>query len=206
MLIILADRWWTFVVRGIAAILFGLLNVLWPGITLTALVLLFGVYALIDGVLSIVAAVTKERGRGRWWALILQGVFGIIAAGVTVVFPGLAALALLYVIAAWALVTGAFEVAAAISLRKYPQEGVAARSRWRAVDGVRHPPDDVSWRWRARARPVDRRVHVCCWLPAHGARPQAENVGTESGCGGAPRRLSSRRERRREALIAARSR
>ena len=102
MLIILADRWWTFVVRGIAAILFGLLTFLWPGISLTALVLLFGAYALIDGVLSIVAAVTKERGRGGWWALILQGVLGIIAAAVTVVFPGLAALALLYVIAAWA--------------------------------------------------------------------------------------------------------
>jgi uncharacterized membrane protein HdeD (DUF308 family) len=122
MLIILADRWWTFVVRGIAAILFGFLTFLWPGITLTALVLLFGAYALIDGVLSIVAAVTKERGRGRWWALILQGVLGIIAAGVTAVFPGLAALALLYLIAAWALVTGAFEVAAAISLRKYLQK------------------------------------------------------------------------------------
>ena len=119
MLIILADRWWTFVVRGIAAILFGLLTFLWPGITLTALVFLFGAYALIDGVLSIVGAVTKERGRGRWWSLIFQGVLGIIAAGVTVAFPGLAALALLYVIAAWALVTGAFEVAAAISLRKY---------------------------------------------------------------------------------------
>jgi uncharacterized membrane protein HdeD (DUF308 family) len=122
MLITLAGRWWTFVVRGIAAILFGLLTFLWPGITLTALVLLFGAYALIDGVLSIVAAVTKQRGRSRWWALILQGIFGIIAAGVTVVFPGLAALALLYVIAAWALVTGAFEVAAAISLRKYLQK------------------------------------------------------------------------------------
>jgi uncharacterized membrane protein HdeD (DUF308 family) len=119
MLITLAGRWWTFVVRGIAAILFGVLTFLWPGITLTALVLLFGAYALIDGVLSIVGAITKQRGRGRWWALVLKGVFGIIAAGVTVVFPGLAALALLYVIAAWALVTGAFEVAAAISLRKY---------------------------------------------------------------------------------------
>jgi uncharacterized membrane protein HdeD (DUF308 family) len=121
MLITLADRWWTFVVRGIAAILFGLLTFLWPGITLTALVLLFGAYALVDGILSIGAAVTRERGRGRWWALILQGVLGIVSAGVTVVFPGLAALALLYLIAAWALVTGAFEVAAAISLRKYLQ-------------------------------------------------------------------------------------
>ena len=119
MLIMPADRWWTFVVRGIAAILFGLITFIWPGITLTALVLLFGAYALIDGVLGIVAAVTKERGRGRWRALILQGVVGILAAGVAVVFPGLAALALLYVIAAWALVTGAFEVGAAISLRKY---------------------------------------------------------------------------------------
>jgi uncharacterized membrane protein HdeD (DUF308 family) len=119
MLIIPADRWWTFAVQGIAAILFGLLTFLWPGITLTALVLLFGAYALIDGVLSVVAAVTRERARGPWWALILKGVLGIIAAGVTVIVPGLAALALLYVIAAWALVTGAFEVAAAIKLRKY---------------------------------------------------------------------------------------
>ena len=119
MLIILADRWWTFVVRGIAAILFGLLTFLWPGITLTALVLLFGAYALIDGVLSIVGAVTSERGHGRWWAPILRGVLGLIAAGVTVVFPGLAALALLYLIAAWAFVSGAVGVAAAISLRKY---------------------------------------------------------------------------------------
>ena len=118
MLIILADRWWTFVVRGIATILFGLLTFLWPGITLTALVLLFGAYALVDGVLTFVAAVTRERGRGLWWALILQGALGIIAGGVTVVFPGLAALALLYLIAAWALVTGVFEVAAAIRLRK----------------------------------------------------------------------------------------
>jgi uncharacterized membrane protein HdeD (DUF308 family) len=115
----LSDRWWTFVVRGIAAILFGLLTFLWPGITLTALVLVFGAYALVDGVLGIVAAVTKERGRGRWWALLLQGVLGIIAAGVAVVTPGLAALALLFVIAAWAVVTGAFEVAAAIRLRHY---------------------------------------------------------------------------------------
>ena len=118
MLILPADRWWTFVVRGIAAILFGLLTFLWPGITLTALVLLFGAYALIDGVLSIVAVVTRDRGAGRWWALIIQGVLGIMAAVTTLVFPGLAALALLYVIAAWALVTGGFAVAAAIRLRK----------------------------------------------------------------------------------------
>jgi uncharacterized membrane protein HdeD (DUF308 family) len=119
MLIIPADKWWTFVVRGIAAILFGLLAFLWPGITLTALVLLFGAHALIDGVLAIGAAVSKERGRERWWTLVLQGVFGIGAAVVTVVVPGLAALALLYLIAAWAVVTGAFAVAAAIRLRKF---------------------------------------------------------------------------------------
>ena len=119
MLIIPADRWWTFVVRGIAAILFGVLTFLWPGITLTAFVLLFGAYALVDGVLSIAAAISGQPRRGRWWALLLQGVLGIIAAAVAILVPGLAALALLYLIAAWALVTGAFGVAAAISLRKY---------------------------------------------------------------------------------------
>lgn len=118
MAIVLAGRWWTFVVRGIAAILFGVLTFLWPGISLTALVFLYGAYALVDGAFNIVAAISKVRGRRHWWALLLQGIVGMAAGLIAFAIPGLAALALLYLIAAWAILGGAFEIAAAIRLRK----------------------------------------------------------------------------------------
>jgi uncharacterized membrane protein HdeD (DUF308 family) len=84
-----------------------------------ALVLLFGAYALLDGVVSIVGAWKAARTHERWGALILEGIVGIAAAAVTAIFPGITALALVYLIAAWALVTGALEIVAAIRLRQY---------------------------------------------------------------------------------------
>jgi uncharacterized membrane protein HdeD (DUF308 family) len=119
MAIILAGKWWTFVARGAAGIIFGLLTFFWPGISLAALVLLFGVYALVDGAFSLVAAVSRMRGRQRWWTLMFQGIAGLAAGAITLAVPQLAALALLYVIAAWAIVTGAFEIAAAVRLREH---------------------------------------------------------------------------------------
>jgi uncharacterized membrane protein HdeD (DUF308 family) len=113
----LSRNWWAVSLRGLAGILFGIITFFAPGISLAALVLLFGVYALVDGVLAIVSAV-RRRGADRWWLLLLEGLVGIAAGVLTFLWPGLTALALLYVIAAWALVTGAFEIAAAIRLRK----------------------------------------------------------------------------------------
>src|SRR4029077_8546911 len=99
-------------------IAFGLITFFAPEISLAALVLVFGAYAFADGVLAIASAI-RERGEGRhWWMLLLEGVMGIGAAAVTFFWPGITALALLYLIAAWALVTGGFELAAAIRLRK----------------------------------------------------------------------------------------
>jgi uncharacterized membrane protein HdeD (DUF308 family) len=115
---VLATNWWSLVIRGLVAILVGIIAFAWPGITLEALVLLFGAYALIDGVLSIVGAWRASRAHDRWGMLILEGVTGIVTAAVTVLWPGITALALVLVIAAWALVTGVFEIAAAIRLRK----------------------------------------------------------------------------------------
>jgi uncharacterized membrane protein HdeD (DUF308 family) len=114
----LARNWWAVVLRGVAAILFGLITFLAPAISLVALVLVFGIYALVDGVLSVVIAVRRRRETRRWWQLLLMGVVGIVAGVVTFLLPGITALALLFVIAAWALVAGAFELAAAIRLRK----------------------------------------------------------------------------------------
>src|SRR2546421_11530357 len=101
------------------AILVGLVTFAWPEITLSALVLLFGAYALIDGVVNIAGAWRAAEARERWGALVFEGFAGIGVAVVTVLWPAISALALVYIVAAWALVTGAFEIAAAVRLRKY---------------------------------------------------------------------------------------
>jgi uncharacterized membrane protein HdeD (DUF308 family) len=101
----------------LAGIVFGIITFFAPGISLAALVLLFGAYALMDGVLAIVSAV-RRRGADRWWLLLLEGLVGIGAGVLTFLWPAITAIVLLYVIAAWALVTGVFEIAAAIRLRK----------------------------------------------------------------------------------------
>ena len=115
----LAENWWAIALRGVVAILFGVLTFVMPGLTLAALVLLFGSYAIVDGVLNIVAALRRRRaGEPPWWALLLEGVVSVAAGVVTFAWPGLTTVVLLYVIAGWAIVTGAFEVAAALRLRR----------------------------------------------------------------------------------------
>ena len=110
--------WWAPVLRGFAAITFGLLALAWPGITLQLLVLFFGAYALVDGVLS-VAAAFRGRGQTDNWALfLLQGLLGIGLGVLTWLAPGATAVAILLYMAAWALVTGVLEIVAAIRLRR----------------------------------------------------------------------------------------
>ena len=113
----LARNWWVVLLRGLASIVVGILTFIAPGISLAALVLLYGAYAFVDGVLSIVTAI-RRRGADHWVLLLLYGVAGIAAGVVTLLWPGITALVLLYVIAGWALVTGSIEIAAAIRLRK----------------------------------------------------------------------------------------
>jgi uncharacterized membrane protein HdeD (DUF308 family) len=105
--------------RGMAAVVFGLLTLLWPSITLTALVLLFGVYALVDGAMILAATLRGEPGtRGERGWLIVEGVAGIAAGLATFAWPGITALVLLYLIAAWAALTGGLEIAIAVRLRR----------------------------------------------------------------------------------------
>jgi uncharacterized membrane protein HdeD (DUF308 family) len=111
---VLARNWWAIALRGLLAVLFGLAAFFWPGISLVVLVALFGAYALVDGIFAIVSAFkTKD-----WWPLLLEGAAGIAAGALTFLWPGITALALVYVIAAWAIVTGIFEIIAAVRLRK----------------------------------------------------------------------------------------
>jgi uncharacterized membrane protein HdeD (DUF308 family) len=117
MLHVLARNWWAVALRGLFAVLFGLVAFAWPGVTLGALVLLWGAYAFVDGILAIVSAFSGASGQ-PWWMLALEGIVGLGAAAAAIFYPGVTALVLLYVIAAWAIVTGVFEIAAAIRLRK----------------------------------------------------------------------------------------
>jgi uncharacterized membrane protein HdeD (DUF308 family) len=114
---LLARNWWIIALRGAASIVFGILMLLMPGIGLMALVLLFGSYAIVEGVLNVVAAVRGRRHERRWGALLLEGLVSIAAGLIAFVMPGLTALALVYIIAAWAVVTGVLEIVAAVRLR-----------------------------------------------------------------------------------------
>jgi uncharacterized membrane protein HdeD (DUF308 family) len=113
----LAKNWWMLLLRGVAAIIFGVLAFAWPGMTLLTLIMFYGAFALIDGVLAVVAAITGGAPAPRWW-LAIVGLLGIATGLLVFMMPGLTALVLLYFIAGWAIATGVFQIVGAISLRK----------------------------------------------------------------------------------------
>jgi len=118
MLAFMARNWWVLLIRGILAIVFGVLAFLWPGLALGSLILLFGAYAFLDGVASIVIGLTGRGSQDNRLWLMLGGVFGVLVGVLTFVWPGITLLTLIYFIAAWAIVTGAFTIVAAVQLRK----------------------------------------------------------------------------------------
>ena len=114
----LVHYWWLWAVRGLAAVLFGLAAFAWPGMTLAVLVWLFGAYALVTGVLTLVTAVRHYGEYEHGWLLFLEGGLSVAAGLVTYFYPGITGLALLYMIAAWAIVTGSLGIAVAIQWHK----------------------------------------------------------------------------------------
>ncbi|HUL68401.1 MAG TPA: HdeD family acid-resistance protein [Burkholderiaceae bacterium] len=115
---ILSRNWWVLLLRGLAAIAFGVLAWYLPGASLAALVLLFGVYALADGILGAWTAISGRKEHDDWWVLLLWALVGIGAGILTFVAPGITALALVFYIAVWSIATGVLEIVAAIRLRK----------------------------------------------------------------------------------------
>jgi uncharacterized membrane protein HdeD (DUF308 family) len=113
----LSRYWWLVLLRGIAFIVFGALAFMWPGLTLVTLILFWGAFALIDGVLALAHAIMGGNMGSRWW-LALIGVAGIAVGILTFMWPALTALLLLTFIACWAIVLGVFQIAGAIKLRK----------------------------------------------------------------------------------------
>ena len=118
MLEILTRYWWAFIVRGILAIVLGVVAFVWPGITITALIIVFGIYAFIDGVFLLVKAIAGWKARDDRWLLLFEGLLGIGIGVITFFAPGVTAIVLLFYIAAWSLTTGILEIVGAIRLRK----------------------------------------------------------------------------------------
>jgi uncharacterized membrane protein HdeD (DUF308 family) len=128
---VLARNWWTWLVRGILAIVFGLLAFLWPGATILAIGILFGAYALVDGIFAIVAAVRAAETQQRWWPFVLEGIVGILIAAITFYDIRITLFALYFTIAAWAFLTGILEIIAAVQLRKH-----IANEIWLIIGGI----------------------------------------------------------------------
>jgi uncharacterized membrane protein HdeD (DUF308 family) len=118
MLTMLRKYWWTILLRGIIAVLFGIAAFVWPGITIVFLISLFGAYALLDGIISVVIGIAQYGQNERWWGILLQGICGIAVGLMTFLWPQITGLILLYFIAGWAILTGLFQIVAAIRLRK----------------------------------------------------------------------------------------
>ncbi|HEY6644958.1 HdeD family acid-resistance protein [Povalibacter sp.] len=113
-----AKHWWLVVLRGVFAIAFGALAWLWPGVTVLVLVLLWGIYALADGIVALITAFRWRDSGKPLWPLILMGLVGIAAGIVAFAAPGITAIVLLLFIAAWAVIIGVLQILTAIRLRQ----------------------------------------------------------------------------------------
>jgi uncharacterized membrane protein HdeD (DUF308 family) len=120
-----------FLIRGLVAILFGVVAFLWPGATWVAIGILFGAYAFVDGIFAIVATVRAAEARQRWWPFLIEGIVGLLIAAITFYDIRITLLALYFTIAAWAFLTGIFEIVAAIELRKHISNEV-----WLIIGGI----------------------------------------------------------------------
>lgn len=115
---LLKNAWWMLLVRGLVAVLFGVMALVWPGLTVSTLILLFAAFALVDGVSAAVGAVMHRKEDQSWWLVLLLGIVSALVGIAALVWPQLTALFLLYIIAARALVTGILDIITAIRLRK----------------------------------------------------------------------------------------
>jgi uncharacterized membrane protein HdeD (DUF308 family) len=114
----LKRHWWVPVIRGVAAIVFGIIAFVYPGLTVAVLVLLFGAWVLVDGVFRVIGAIGHRASDKEWGFDLIIGLVGIIIGFLTFHAPQITALALIIYIAAWALMIGATEIAMAIKLRR----------------------------------------------------------------------------------------
>ncbi len=136
----IARAWSILLIRGVCNVLFAFVAFLQPGLTLAALVLLWGVYAVVDGAMSLTTGIAARRGDGRHWSLILSGASGLVAGITACIWPGVTLIVLLAIMATWAVVRGAFEIVAAVRLEAPPAACLVAGALWYCLGPVRRPP------------------------------------------------------------------
>ena len=127
----LTRNWWAWLIRGIAAIIFGILAWLWPGLTWITIAIFFGAYALVDGVFAIIATIRAAETHQRWWPFLIEGIIGILIAAIAFYDIRIVIAALYLTIAAWAFLTGILELVAAVQLRK-----LIANEIWLILGGI----------------------------------------------------------------------
>jgi len=116
MLDAISSRWWIFLLRGLAGVAVGVIAFTQPGAALIGLVLVLGFYSFIVGVLAIAVAATGVAG-DRWWALLLEGIIGVVVASLVWSWPIASAFALVYFVASWLILTGILQIAAGLRFR-----------------------------------------------------------------------------------------
>jgi len=115
---LLSRHWWVLALRGLLAVIFGILALIWPATTVRVLVILFGIYAIVDGLFSLLSALANRRRQGAWWLLLIEALAGIAAGILALIWPQVTAFVLLYLIAAWAILTGVLQLIVAFRLRR----------------------------------------------------------------------------------------
>ncbi len=112
-------HWWMLALRGLLAIIFGLIALFSPGIALLAFIYVFGAYVLIDGIIAVIVSMREHDSHDHWGWVLFEGILSIVAGIIAFVLPGITALVLLYIVAAWAIVTGMMEIFAAVSIGRF---------------------------------------------------------------------------------------
>ena len=153
----LAANWWAVALRGVFGILFGILALLLPGMTLLALIFWFAAYMLVDGVFAIVAGVRAATHHERWWPFILEGVIDLAAGLVAVVAPIATVLAFVWLGGAWAVVSGVMMIAAAVRLR------TSHGKWWLGFGGL----VSIAWGILLFVAPIEGAVVMTWWLGAY---------------------------------------
>jgi uncharacterized membrane protein HdeD (DUF308 family) len=157
MINLLAQNWWAIALRGVFAMVFGILAILLPGVTLASLVLLFAAYMLVDGVLAIVAGVRAARQHRQWGLLVLEGIADLAAGAIALAWPLITVVVFVYVLGAWAIVSGGLLWAAALRLN-------VAHGRWlMALGGVL----SVIWGILLLFWPIAGALALTWWLGAY---------------------------------------
>ena len=175
---IVQRNWWTLALRGLFAVIFGLIALVAPGIALLAFIYVFAAYALVDGGIAVITAIQERELLYRWGWVLFEGIMSILVGIIAFANPGLTALVLLYIIAAWAIVTGIMEIVAAFAIREFvSREGVASGLGWHCLSCVRGSSVFLSRCWHLINSLVGWHLRDRVRSPVHRSRLPTPVVG-----------------------------